>query len=175
MSDLSWLGNPPYATLIILGASALLSFLVTFINSLFTPKEQREQLRKWNKEIREWTSESVKARRTGDKKLLKKVQKQEKRIKQLQAKMAKQSLNTFKVMPISIALFVVIWLCLTGRVMYVNVQLFEGPINAQTPVAYLPWLGETPIALYLFQWYLICSFAVGTLFSRVFGLSMGTE
>lgn len=180
MSDLSWLGTPPYATLIILGASLLLSFLITLLNSRLTSKEKREQLKKWQKEIKEWTSEFRKAHRTGDKNLLKKVQKQEKRIKQIQAKMAKQSFSQLKMMPITIVLFLLFWLALTGTLTIpftsLHFDFFSAyaPINASKVVAFLPWLGETPIELYLIHWYLICSLAAGVLFSRLFGLGMGS-
>jgi len=181
LTDFNWLGNPPYATFIILGVSLLLSFTITFINSRFTSKEKREQLKKWNKEIREWTSESLKAKRTGDKKLLKKIQKQEKRIKQIQSKVAKQSLSSFKLMPISIGLFLLFWLGLTGTLTIpftpISHNFFETPFtvlpgDVPKPVAFLPWFGD-PIPLLLFHWYLICSIAAGALFSRLFGLGMG--
>lgn len=178
MVDLNWLGNPPYATFIILGASLLLSFLITFINSRFTSKEKREQLKKWNKEIREWTSASLKAKRTGDKKLLKKVQKQEKRIKQLQSKVAKQSLSQLKLMPVTITLFVLFWTVLTGTLTIpftpISHSFFITPFTVPKPVAFLPWFGD-PIPLFLIHWYMICSIAAGALFSRLFGLGMGTD
>lgn len=177
MVDLNWLGNPPYATVIILAVSVLLSFLITFINSRFTSKEKREQLKKWNREIREWTSEFRKAHRTGDKKLLKKVQKQEKRIKQLQSKVAKQSLSSFKLMPFTITLFLLFWLVLTGTLtipFISSIKLFTTPFTDPKPVAFLPWFGD-PIPLFLVHWYMICSLAAGALFSRLFGLGMGTD
>lgn len=170
MSSLEWLANPPASTILVLGVSLLLSFLVTLINRLSTSREKLEQLKAWRKEVNAWLSEFNKARRTGDKKLLKKVQKQEKRIKQLQSKMASQSLGQMKILPITMAIFILVWFCLTGKLLYW--QMFPGIFSGLEPVAYLPWFGEA-MRLNLFLWYFICSIAFGTLFARLFGLGMG--
>jgi uncharacterized membrane protein (DUF106 family) len=171
MSSLEWLASMPSSTILILGVSLLLSFLVSLINRISTGKEKLEQMRVWRKEVNTWLSDFNKARRTGDKKLLKKVQKQEKRIKQVQSKMASQSFGQMKIMPITMALFLIIWFSLTGRLLYW--QLVPGIFsNLGTVVAYLPWFGSI-IPLNLFYWYLISSFAFGVLFSRLFGLGMG--
>jgi len=144
-------------------------FITTFINRRFTSKEQLQQLRAWQREISAWTSDFNKAKRTGDKKLLRKVQKQEKRIKQLQMKVASQSFQSMKTFPIFMVLFILVWLPLTGRLLYW--QLLDAPFSGAETVAYLPWFGGA-MPLNLFSWYVICSFAAGILISRVFGLGM---
>jgi len=167
----SSLASPPGSTIFILGISMLLSFLISLTNRLFTRKEKLEQQKAWRQEINAWLSDSNKARRTGDKKLLKKVEKQEKRIKQLQSKMASQSLGQMKILPITMALFLLIWLFLTGRVL--SWQIFPDALfSGGETVAYLPWFGNA-MHLNLFSWYMVCSFAFGALFSRLFGLGMG--
>jgi uncharacterized membrane protein (DUF106 family) len=179
VSSLEWLAGPPASTFFILGVSMFLSFLISSINRLFTSKEKLEQLKAWRKEINTWLSDFNKARRTGDKKLLKKVQKQEKRIKQLQSKVASQSFGQMKILPITIGLFILIWLLLTGTITIpftpITLKFFTTPFTVSKPVAFLPWFGRTPIPLYLIQWYLICSFAFGFIFSRLFGLMGETE
>jgi len=168
---LSFLASPPASTIFILGVSLLLSFLISLINRLSTSREKLEQQKAWRKEVNAWLSDFNKARRTGDKKLLKKVQKQEKRIKQLQSKMASQSFGQMKILPITMAVLLLVWLGLTGKLL--NWQIFPGLFSGLEPVAYLPWFGGKAMPLNLFLWYLICSFAFGALFSRLFGLGMG--
>lgn len=165
-----WLATIPASTIFILCLSILMAFLTTFINRRLISKEQLAQVKAWQREISAWTSEFNRARRTGDKKLLRKVQKQEKRIKQLQMKVASQSLQSMKTFPIFMVLFILIWLPLTGRLLYW--QIFDAPFSGGETVAYLPWF-DGPMPLNLFSWYMICSFAAGILISRVFGVGMG--
>ena len=148
----------------------LLSFLISLINRLSTSKEKREQLIAWNREVSAWRTELLKARRTGDKKLLKKLLKKEKRIKQLESKALSQSFRQMRTIPIVFALFLVVWLALTGRLLYW--QIFPGLFSGLEPVAYLPWF-EKPLQLNFFWWYMLCSFAFGSLFSRVLGVGVG--
>ncbi len=164
-----WLATIPASTIFILCLSIFMVFLTTLINRRLISREQLEQLRAWQREISAWTSDFNKARRTGDKKLLRKVQKQEKRIKQLQMKVASQQFRGMKTFPLFMLLFILIWLPLTGKLLYW--QLFDAPFTGAETVAYLPWFGE-PMPLNLFSWYVVCSFAAGILISRVFGLGM---
>ena len=112
----------------------LLSFLVSLAtsttNRLIT---NREQLRDWNKEISQWRAESMKAAKSGDKKLMAKVKKQEKHVMQLQSKMMWQSMKTtlFWMVPM-----LLLWYVLLPRLIEVN-----------RIVAYLPWLGPEPMPL----------------------------
>lgn len=161
---------------VILCVSMLLSFLVSLINRLATSKEKREQLRAWNREVRDWRSELIRVKRSGDKKLLKKLLKKEKGIKQLESKVLSQSFRQMRVLPITMVLFLLVWLVLTGKIFIpftpLNWQIYPGLVSGAEPVAYLPWLVE-PLPLNLFMWYLICSMAFGSLFSRVLGVGAG--
>jgi len=168
-----WLAEPPGSTLIILGVSILFSLSLSFINRFFAGKRDVNQLRAWQKEIAEWEAESKRAKRTGDKRLLRKVKKQEKRILQLRSKVASQSLGQLKLMPLTMLLFFLIWLALTGRFLYW--PLFETPYSYGGTVAYLPWFGLEPFPLDLFMWYILCSFASGTIINRVFGPQTGAS
>ena len=156
--------------LIILCICMLLSFLVTLTNRLSTSKEKREQLRAWSREISAWRNELIKARRSGDKKLLKRLLKKEKRIKQLESKVLSQSFRQMRVLPITMILFLLVWLGLTGRLLYW--EIFPGLFSGLETVAYLPWFGKTPLSLNIFWWYMLCSMAFGALFSRALGLGM---
>ena len=173
---MSTLAEPPYATIIILLVSIAMSFMSSLINSRFTPREHREKLRALQSRIaalkREKDDNAKKAKSTGDRKLLKKVRKQEKQLLQLQSQMASLSLRQMRVLPITMAMFLLVWMFLTGRLLYWSV--LPGLFTGAETVAYLPWIsGE--MNLNLFYWYLLCSFMSGTFFSRIFGLTGATE
>ena len=172
----SFLAQPPVVTVVILLVSIVMSFLSSFINSRFMPKEHRQKVKDLQRRISALTKEKnvnmKEAKSTGDKKLLRKAQKQEKQLLQLQSQALSLSSKQFRVFPITMALFIIVWLLLTGNVL--GFRLFESPFIGPDPVAYLPWLGGV-LPLSLFYWYLICSFLFGTLFSRIFGLTGGTD
>jgi len=174
--SLEWLSAPPASTIFILSVSMLMTFASSLVNRLFTGKEQREQLtalKHRTDELRKNLSEDrKKAKSTSDKKLLKKVRKQEKQLLQLQSQMASLSLRQMKVWPITMIMFLLVWMFLTGRLLYW--RLSSGLFTGVETVAKLPWLeGGVPLELNLFLWYILCSFLFGTLFSRLFGLVGG--
>ena len=172
----SILAQPPYITLIILFISLSMSFASSFINSRFMPKEHRQKVKDLQRKISALSKEKKEnmkqAKSTGDKKLLKKAQKQEKQLLQLQSQSLSLSSKQFRVLPITMGVFFVVWLLLTGSIL--GFKLFESPFLGPDPVAFLPWFGGV-MQLNLFYWYLICSFLFGTLFSRIFGLTGGTD
>jgi uncharacterized membrane protein (DUF106 family) len=136
-------------------------------------QEQRDRLKALRQEAsdvrREWMESRKTARESGDKKLLKKVQRLEKRVMQLQSQMASLSLRQMRVYPVTLAIFLLIWLLITGRIL--AWELFTTPFSTGGVVAFLPWLGDV-LPLDFFYWYLLCSFLFGTIFSRVFGLTV---
>jgi len=153
-----------------------MAFMSSLINSRFTPREHREKLKALQRKIaalkREKDDNLKKAKSTDDKKLLKKGRKQEKQLLQLQSQMASLSLRQMKVLPITMIMFLLVWMFLTGRLLYWSV--LPGLFTGAETVAYLPWIsGE--MNLNLFLWYLLCSFMSGTFFSRIFGLTGATE
>ncbi len=166
----------PYSTIVILLVSLAMAFMSSLINSRFTPREHRAKLKTLQSRIaalkKEKDTNAKTAKSTGDKKLLKKVRKQEKQLLQLQSQMASLSLRQMRVLPITMAMFLLVWTFLTGRLLYWEV--IPGLFTGAETVAHLPWIGET-MNLNLFYWYLICSFLFGTLFSRIFGLTGATE
>jgi uncharacterized membrane protein (DUF106 family) len=140
-------------------AASAISFATSLTNRLLT---NREQLRDWNKEISQWRTDSMKAARSGDKKLMAKVKKQEQHIMQLQSKMMWQSMKTS-----------FLWFIPLLFIWYLFLSPIFGPLAA---VAYLPSLfGSQSLQLPLFWWYLLSSFMFGILFSRLFGLALGGD
>ena len=173
---MSSLAQPPVVTVVILFVSIVMSFLSSLINSRFMPKEHRQKVKDLQRRISALTKEKnanmKEAKSTGDKKLLKKAQKQEKQILQLQTQSLSLSSKQFKVMPITMAVFFVVWLLLTGSIL--GMKLFDSPFLGPDPVAYLPWIdGVMPLTL--FYWYLICSFLSSAIFTRIFGLTGGFD
>ena len=172
----SFLAQPPVATIVVLSVSILMSFLSSFINSRFMPKEHRQKVKDLQRRISALTKEKnenmKEAKSTDDKKLLKKAQKQEKQLLQLQSQALSLSSKQIRVLPITMAVFFVVWLLLTGSIL--GIKLFTSPFIGPDPIAYLPWFGGV-LPLSLFYWYLICSFLFGALFSRIFGLTGGTD
>jgi uncharacterized membrane protein (DUF106 family) len=128
----------------------LLSLLIALTNRLLT---NREQLNAWNKEIARWRADLKKATQSGDKKLLAKVRRKERYILQLQSKVWWQSMRVSLLFFIP---FLLIWQLLIG---------FYG----NSTVVFIPGIGGLP----LFWWYLLCSFASGTLITKALGVSMG--
>ena len=172
----SFLAQPPYVTIIVLFVSVAMSLASSLINSRFMPKEHRQKVKALQRKIsalkKEKSENMKKAKSTGDKKLLKKAQKQEKQLLQLQSQALSLSSKQFRVLPITMGVFFVVWLLLTGSIL--GFKLFESPFIGPDPVAFLPWFGGV-MQLNLFYWYLICSFLFGTIFSRIFGLTGGTD
>lgn len=150
----------PVSTVFILFLSMGLSLLTSLANRFLT---NQDQLKSWRREIAEWTADSKKAAKTGDKKLLDKVKKKQPQIMKMQSKMAWQSM---KVSFIFMIPFLLLW------------QLFLGPVFGLLPVAYIPEIMNSGVSvswlpLPIFWWYLLCSFLFGTLFARILGLAYG--
>jgi len=150
-----WLSHPPYSTLFTLAVALAVALVTSLLNRKFI---DREQTAVWQREINKWNAEKNIAKRTGDKKLLAKVKKQEARILQIQSKMFYQSMKT------SLSTFIpliIIWQILIGFFTWI-------------PVARLPgFFTDQPLDLPFFYWYLICSFFIQTLLSRIFGVATG--
>jgi len=148
---------PPFSTIFLLLLSAALALGTSLTSMLLT---NREQMRAWNKELAAWRSDSLKATRSGDKKLLAKVKKQERYMLQLQSKMMWQGMKTSAVWFVP---FLLIWYVFLGP-LYMGVEA----------VAYLPWMpNSAPMGLPLFIWYLICSLMSSTLINKALGLTPG--
>jgi uncharacterized membrane protein (DUF106 family) len=95
----SFLAQPPYVTIIILFVSVAMSLASSLINSRFMPKEHRQKVKALQHKIsalKKAKDENMKkAKSTGDKKLLRKAQKQEKHLLQLQSQALSLSSKQF--------------------------------------------------------------------------------
>lgn len=148
---------PVSPSISILLISTGVSFVTSLTNRLLT---NREQMKAWSQEVAAWRADSLKATRTGDKKLKAKVEKQQKHVMQLQSKMTWQSLKTTFIWMIPLFL---LW------------GFYLSPTFGAAPVAFLPWIGSEALPLQLFVWYLLCSFLSNSLITRLLGLSLGGD
>ena len=172
----SILAQPPIVTIIVIFVAITMSFISSMINMRFMPKEHRQKVKTLQRKISALTKEKKEnmktAKSTDDKKLLKKAQKQERQLLQLQSQALSLTSKQFRLFPITMGVFFIVWLLLTGNLLVF--KLFDSPFIGPDPVAYLPWLGGV-MSLTLFNWYFVCSILFSTLFSRIFGLTGGTD
>jgi len=147
------LGVLPYSTIFITFISFISSLVTTLLNRKFI---DRRLLAEWQKEIAEWNAKRELAKKTGDKKLMAKVKKQEIRIMQIRAKISGQQTKTTLVTFIP---FLIMWWILIG---------FYG----NNPVAFIPLLWERT-GIPFFFWYVICQFFFNFLLSKIFNVNMG--
>ena len=143
----------PISTLLIMAIAIAVSFINMTINRLLVTRLVGwEQYRSMQREISEYRSQTMKAMRAKDQKLLEKLKRKESQINSMQMKISKPQLYLF---PISMS-YIVIWF------------FFLTPTYAAVPtVAYLPGIGSISYVI----WYFICSLMFGTLASRVIGVN----
>jgi uncharacterized membrane protein (DUF106 family) len=149
-----------FYAIVVFFASSFMSISSILLRLKFAhPKDLAE----WQGEIKKWSSDSERARKTKDKKLIAQLKKQEKRINQIQSKMLKGQMLNLGAM---IFLLYATW--------YVLGNYIAGQIVAFSPFS-IPFIteGNAPYEMPYFVWYLICSFFSSTLLSRIFGISMG--
>lgn len=140
-----------------------MTFLMSLTSSLLRRKiAPEEQSRQWQADIKKWQDDKERAKKTGDKRLQAKLKRQEKRILQVQGKMAKRQLLS---MAINIGFLFVFWQVLTF--------LFFDKTVAFLPF-WIPFVGlEQGSPISFIYWYFICSFLSGAIIQRILGVSMG--
>lgn len=162
----------PYAEI---PSSTFFIFGVAFVLSLVSNLSNRfmvdiHKMREISNEVKAWQEEFNKARKSGDKHLLAKVNKKQAAIMRLQSKMM---WDRMKVTLIFFIPFLLVWNVLSK---------FYGALPGGGLTAYSPfrvaWLLEgprlfpnvsIPIQVSYFTWYLICSFAISLPTSRLLG------
>jgi len=159
MSGFEWLLSPPISTISIFGISFLMSLTTMMLSRKFIDQEKAA---KWREEIKKWNEDKERAKKTGDRKLASKLKRQEKRITQIQSKMAKgQMMSMFA----NMGLFFLVWQALIF--FYGNTTVAYVPFS-------IPFLTDQPhFPLSFFYWYIVCSFLSSSILSRIFGVPMG--
>jgi len=140
----------------------LIAAAVTLTMTLMRVKLiDQEKISAWQREVSRWEAERERAKKTGDKKLMAKVKKQELHINQLKSRLASQMGKSLIIMFIPIIILMLLWPVLIG---------FYG----NDPVAFvpgLPWSGDIEIPFWI--WYMVCSYFVSTVTSKIFGTAAG--
>jgi len=144
---------PPNSAIFIFALSAALSVLISTLNRMIL---DIEKLRRYEEKIRRWQQLYFKARKTGDKKLLLKAERQTKYIQRLQSEVASER---FKPMLIYLVPFMLLYGILNS--------IYKKIIVVFLPIA-LPWLGDQ---LTFFWWYLLCNFAIGGPIQKLFKIT----
>ena len=141
------------------------SFVIAMASMMINQKLlSQEQVLEWRREINLWNEEKKRAEKLGDKKLLAKLKRREKRILQIQSRMLKKQMI---ILFLNMALFWGIWQIL---VFYLG----------NKPVAYLPFCipfisGTSQYALNLFHWYIMCSLMSTIIASRILHVPLASS
>lgn len=143
----------PFSTVLILLITFAVSLINMTINRLLVSRMVGwEEYRVMQKEIAEHRSQTMKAVRANDKKMIEKLKKKDAQVNQMQMKMSKPQLLLF---PIGFV-YILIWI------------FFLTPVyGGNVAVAIVPGIGGIPV-LY---WYMLCSFMFGTLISKMLGVT----
>ena len=154
----------PSSTFFIFGVAFVLSMVSNLSNRFMVDIKKMKEI---SIEVKAWQDEFNKARKSGDKQLLAKVNKKQAAIMRLQSKMM---MDRMKVTLIFFIPFLLVWNVLSR--FYGTVP--GGGFTAFSPF-HVTWLLEGPSALAgaikvsYFTWYLICSFAISLPTSRLLG------
>ena len=148
-----------FYSMIVFSVSLIWAFLSIWIRQRFIGQKQFTQ---WQAEIDEWNKEKRRAEVIGDKKMLARLKRREKRIMQIQSKLFKRQTAAIF---LNMGIFLGIW----------QILIFY---FGNKPVAYLPFsipllTGPPPNPLNFFYWYGVCSFLSMTIASKVLGVPMG--
>jgi uncharacterized membrane protein (DUF106 family) len=142
----------PFSTVLILLITFAVSLINMTINRLLVSRMVGwEEYKVMQKEIAEHRSQTMKAVRANDKKMIEKLKKKDAQINQMNMKMSKPQLLLF---PIGFV-YILIWI------------FFLTPVYGVHSVAIVPGIGGIPV-LY---WYMLCSFMFGTLVSKLLGVT----
>ncbi len=145
-------------------ASALFVFMVSLAVSLASMIVYRymvdlRRMRMVSQEVRKYNEELNKAKKSGDQAALRRLRREERRLKQLSSYSQKQRLRVTMITVIPFS----------------AISLLFGLLYSGRPVASLPF--ETPFGkeLNFYVWYTLCYFTVYFPLTRVFGITMGSD
>ncbi|MDZ4171050.1 MAG: DUF106 domain-containing protein [Methanobacteriaceae archaeon] len=163
--------NNPIFTIFLI--STLVAFFITLANKLLVDQDKMESIKK---EMQEFQQEMREAQKSGDPKVMEKMQKKQMEFMGKQKDMMTMSFKPMIVTMLPI-LIVFWWMAqephiantvvmlpqVTYYVLLVPIwHMFYQPL-ASTPVGAIEWLG----------WYVLCSFAMSQLFRKLMGLKSG--
>ncbi|MBM4240110.1 MAG: DUF106 domain-containing protein [Euryarchaeota archaeon] len=162
--------QPIYSIFII---AAIIAFVITLANKLLVNQDRLEYLKK---EMQAFQQETMQARKTGDQKALDRVQKKQMEFMSLQREMMTMS---FKPMIVTfLPIILIFWWMAQSKLNVAIVKLpavayyvllvplwhmFYHPAYVISYPYHIEWLG----------WYVLCSFAMSTIFRKFMGLKGG--
>lgn len=167
IASLAPYGEMPSSTFFVLGIAFIIATVSNLANRFLVDVKKMKEI---SIEVKAWQDEFNKARKSGDKQLLAKVNKKQAAIMRLQSKMM---WDRMKVSLIFIIPFFLFWNVLSKF----YGALPGGGFTAISPFRF-PWLLEgpstipnfsVPIKVSYFTWYLICSFAIQLPTARLLG------
>jgi uncharacterized membrane protein (DUF106 family) len=152
---------PPVSTALIASAVLGITLLQMFLTKKFMNPEERKEL---DSEIKAYRAELQEAKRLKDKQAVKKLEKREARIRQLEGKMASASA---KQMAITIGVFLLVLYGLIYRIgnygAYISTPLLENfltfPDTTMAGRYYIPAM----------WWYFVCATFFQSILGRIFG------
>lgn len=150
--DLSYLQQPPLATIFILG----LVTVISLVTSLLTLKATDLDYRKMMIESSRVRYEMMEAIKSGDQRRISKAQRRQQELMKAQSKM---TADRMKITLLTIVPIIIMWQIL--------IRFFR-----DTTVAYMPF--NAPLfgtELKIGGWYIFCSFATSIIFQRILGLT----
>lgn len=151
--DLSFLQQPPMATIFILVLSATISLATSIANRRVIDLEKYKKMMIESSHVRQ---EMMAATKSGNQRRISKAQNRQQELMKAQSKM---SMDRMKIMLFFMIPFLLIW-------------QFLGNFFGKTIIAYVPfsapfWGSELTIG----NWYILCSIASNIIISRVLGLT----
>ena len=156
---LEWLlsDQAPAVTIVIFLTAMIISLINSGIYRLLISKMiGLREYRKLQKELRRLQNEFRQILRTKDQKAIEKFEKKRKRMLQIQAKIMKPQMYLYL---ISFSYILVWW-------------LFLGRLATAKVIAWIPGIAQLSGYWGVAGWYFLCSALFGTLFYRVFGITI---
>ena len=156
---LEWLlsDQAPAVTIVIFLTAMIISLISSGIYRLLISKMiGLREYRKLQKELRRLQNEFRQILRTKDQKAIEKFEKKRKRMLQIQAKIMKPQMYLYLV---NFSYILVWW-------------LFLGKLATDKVIAWIPGIAQLSGYWGVVGWYFLCSALFGTLFYRVFGITI---
>ena len=151
--DLSYLKQPPMATIFILGLVTVISLATSLLTLKATDLEEYRKMMIESSLIRH---EMMEAMKSGNQRRISKAQRRQQELMRAQSKMTadRMKITLFTIIPI-----IIMWQIL--------IRFF-----GETTIAYMPF--NAPLFGTEFKiggWYILCSFATSIIFQRILGLT----
>ena len=151
--NLSYLQQPPMATIFILGLVTVISLVTSLLTLKATDLEEYRKMMIESSHVRK---EMMEAMKSGDQRRISKVQRRQQELMRTQSKI---TIDRMKIMLFTFVPIIIMWQILIK--FYGSTTIARIPFNA-------PIFGSE---LKIGGWYILCSFATSIIFQRILGLT----